>query len=324
MTAERAIQRSAVVPRRMKFDYWMSTLRQSLWPVSEWQVDENFSFDLQEATLGCLTTMKETVSAHYSRRTREDLEMSGERCYLLFANQLPWQVAHNGREERVLGGDCVLVDSQGELETNAPSGFRGVILKLPVSWVNTWVPNPELLVGSRIGIDSRWGPALSPIVSQLTPELASAPPLPPRVLVDQLGALLGLVAGNAESRETSQLLAKVQNRIRECCTEPQITAADVAASLSIPVPLLHRVLAANDLTFASQLLEARVTIGLTMLTSRSCTHLSNLEIARQAGFMSTSHFGQVVHRRTGQTLTKLRHPRAMSARLKSELADTLA
>jgi AraC-like DNA-binding protein len=310
MSAEQAIQRSSTqaVPQRMRFDYWMSTLRQSLWPVSEWQVDDNFNFDLQEAALGCLTTIKETVSAHYSRRTRVDLDTSGDRCYLLFANQFPWQVAHNGREERILSGDCVLVDSQGELETNAASGFRGVILKLPVSWVHTWVPNPELLVGSRIGIDSRWGPVFSPIVSQFTPELAAAPPLPPGVLVDQLGAILGLIAGNAESRDTSDLLAKIQNCIRERCTEPQITAADVAESLNIPPRMLHRILAANNLTFAFQLLEARITIGLRMLTSRSCTHLTILEIARHSGFLSTPYFARVVRQRTGHTLPELRHP----------------
>ena len=308
MSAELPIQRSSAeaVPERMRFDFWMSTLRQSLWPVSEWQVDDKFSFELQEAALGCLTTMRETISAHYSRRTRIDVEGSGDRCYLLFANQFPWQVAHNGREERVLGGDCVLVDSQGELETNAPYGFRGVILKLPVNWVHTWLPDPKLLVGSRIGIDSRWGPVFSPIVSQFTPDLAAAPPLPSGVLVDQLGAVLGLIAGDAESREIPALLAKIQDRIRERCTEPQLTAADVATSLQIPPRMLHRILGANNLTFASQLLEARVTIALQILTSASCSHMTTLEIARQTGFLSASHFARMVRKRTGHNLPELR------------------
>jgi transcriptional regulator GlxA family with amidase domain len=70
--------------------------------------------------------------------------------------------------------------------------------------------------------------------------------------------------------------------------------------------MLHRVLAANDLTFASQLIEARINVALQMLTSSSCTHLTTLEIACQAGFLSASHFARVVRKRTGRTPLELR------------------
>jgi hypothetical protein len=177
---------TGTVPPPERFDYWMSILRQSLWPVSEWRDIQDFTVALEEASLGPLTAMKEAISVHQSHRTRSDVERSGDRCYLLFVDRLPWAVAHNGYNDQFDGGDCVLVDSQGELETSAPAGFRGLIFKLPVDWVDSWLPNPDLLVGSRIARDSRWGKAFSPIISQLTPDFVSAPCVPHSVLVDQL------------------------------------------------------------------------------------------------------------------------------------------
>ena len=189
MTSEQPIQHfsTGTVPSPERFDYWMSILRQSLWPVSEWRDIEDFTVDLEEASLGCLTTMKESISGHQSHRTRRDVERSGDRCYLLFANRLPWAVAHNGYNEQFDRGDSVLVNSQGELETSAPSGSRGLIFKLPVDWVHTWLPNPCWSSGLELQ-ETRGGersfhpssPNSLPISSRFRPSP------PPGVLVDQL------------------------------------------------------------------------------------------------------------------------------------------
>ena len=106
MAPKESIQRSSTeaMPPGMRFDYWLSMLRQSLWPVSEWDVSGDFNFDLQEASLGCLTSMREVVSPHHSRRTRADVDGSRDRCYLLFANQHSWQVAHHGHSEKIPTG----------------------------------------------------------------------------------------------------------------------------------------------------------------------------------------------------------------------------
>jgi AraC-like DNA-binding protein len=292
----------------MRFDYWMSHLCDSLWPVTDWSgISHDFSVELQEAHLGCLSSVLETMTgAPHARRTRSDVDNSRESCYCLFTTDAPVHWSHNGYNEDLLPGDVVLI-GQGEHDSYMTvSGFQSNILKLPTHWLQSWLPDPDLLAGHKIARDSKWGRVLSPIVLQLTPELAAAPPLPHSVLVDQVGAVLALIAGAAEPRAMPDLLKKIQDCIRQRYSEPQLTAADVAVALNISPRVLHRALATTNLTFASQLLEARISVALQMLTSPSFNELTTTEIARQIGFLSASHFARAVRKRTGHTPLELR------------------
>jgi AraC-like DNA-binding protein len=311
MSAEQAIRRfsTRTVPSGIRLDYWMNRLSDSLWPVSDWSgISPDFSIDMQEGHLGCLTTVLETLSgAPHSRRTRGDVESSAESCYQLFACDSPWAMKHNGHDEHLLPGDVVLV-GQGEHDSYMTSGQQSHILKLPTHWVQSWLPDPNLLAGRAISKDSKWGQVLSPMVAQLTPELAAAPPLPHNVLVDQLGATLALIADETEARAMPELLGKIKDCIRQRCSEPQLTASDVAAALGVPPRILHRVLATNNLAFASLLVDARINVALQMLSSPSSTQLTVTEIGRQAGFLSASYFARVIRKRTGQRPIELRPP----------------
>jgi AraC-like DNA-binding protein len=308
MSAEQVIQHfsTKTIPSHVRRDHWMNILRQSLWPVSEWRGIQDFNVELQEAPLGCLTSIQETISAHQSRRTLADVERSADRCYLLFANHRSWQMVHHGHNESLLPGDCMLVDSQGELETSAPSGFRGIILKLPVDWTRSWLSDPERLVGRRIAGDSEWGKVLSPLVSQFNPDFVTTTPLPHGLLVDQLGVSLTLMSDESDAPTAPDLLKKIQDCIRQRFSEPQLTAADVATTIDISPRFLHRVLAADHRTFASELLGARINAALQMLTSPLFAELTTIQIARQAGFLSTAHLGKLVRKRTGCTPAELR------------------
>ena len=277
----------------MRFDCWMNRLRESVWPVTDWSgISSDFEVDLQEARFGCLSLMVETMrGAPRARRTRHDVNNSAESSYCLFVTDSTIGWMQNGHNEGHLPGDVVLI-GQGDFDSYmTPSGFQSHILKMPAHWVESWLPDPDLLVGRRIPRDSKWGRVLSPILLQMTPELAVAPPLPTGVLVDQVGAVLALIAGDTEAQAMPDLLKKIQDCIRQRCSEPQLTAADVAAALNMPARTLHRALAAHNLTFASQLLDARTSVALQMLATR---RLTIAEIRREAGFLSASHFSRVV------------------------------
>jgi transcriptional regulator GlxA family with amidase domain len=134
----------------------------------------------------------------------------------------------------------------------------------------------------------------------------TAPPVPHGVIVDQVGAVLAMVAADAESRALPQTLRKIQNCIRQRCSEPQLTAADVAASLDVPARDLHGILAFNEMTFAGELLAARVALAVQMLTSPSCNRLTADEIAGRSGFLSISQFTRAIAVRTGKQPAQLR------------------
>ena len=310
MSAEQSIRHlsTRAVPAGYRLEYWMGLVRDSMWPVSEWRgAAQDLNVDLQEAPLGCLTSVLETATGlPHSRRTRGDVLNSAESCYCLFTTDERVDWAHNGHSARLHAGDLVLL-GQGEHDSYMPeSGFRSNILKLPAHWLESWLPDPKFLVGRKIARDSRWGRVLSPMVRQLTPEVAAAPPLPHEVLVDQLGTTLALIADENQVRSAPELFRRIQDCIRQRYVEQRLTAAQVAASLNLPSSTLHRALAANNATFASQLLDARVAAALEMLTSRSFEQLTTAEIARQTGFMSARYFTRVLRKRAGKTPSALR------------------
>lgn len=309
MNAEPAIQHFSTrsLSKGMRFDCWMNVLKDSLWQVTDWRnVPADFNVELRTARLGCLCTVAEDMTAHHSLRTHADVDRSAERSYHLFVSlKQAWAFTHMGRHEGLERGDVVMM-GEGTHETHVPTGFQGVIVKCPESWVQTWLPEPDAIAGRTIRRDSGWGRVLSPMLSQFTPEFVASSPLPQGVLVDQLGAMLALIAGDADSRAMPDLLVKARDGIRQRSAEPGLTAADVAVTLGVPARVLHRALAAGKTTFASELLQVRVDRAVSLLGAAASEGRTVTEIARQAGFASASHFARVVRQRTGQTPQALR------------------
>jgi AraC family transcriptional activator of tynA and feaB len=301
-TADNAIRSwsSEAVPSANRMDCWMHIVGNSLWPVTDFRdMSADFSVQLEEASLGCITATHERISAHCARRTARDVERTAERSYLLFNSlKSPWGIAHNGHSQQLRQGDIVLV-GEGEHEADVHSGFDGVILKCPAHWVHSWLPDPELLIGRPIFRDSKWGRVLSPIIGQFTPSFAAAAPLPHVVLTDHLGAVLAMIAGDNESRVVPELVHKILDCLQQRLSEPTLTAEDIAASLNLSLPTLHYALRANRGTFASHLHDARIKVALEMLSSRQLWHLTPQEIARSTGFATYPYFARAVRKRTG-------------------------
>jgi AraC-like DNA-binding protein len=311
MAADEAFQKfsTRAIPQGQRFDYWMSVLNESMWRVTEWSdIPPDFNVDLSSARLGSLTTLSETISPHRSRRTRIDLGKSEERSYHLFVSVAPsWGFSHLGAQGRLDSGD-VLMLAEGEHETICPDGFRGVILKCPEEWMRSWLPDPDVLAGKTLARDSRWGRVLSPIVRQMTPELAAAPPLPHRVLTDQLGAILGLLAGDAEAQAMPDLVERIRDSIRERCGDAALASEHVAAAIDIPARVLHRALATAHSSFAAELISARVAVAVSLLSSTAHRRQSLAQIAFASGFSSPAHLARVLRRRTGRGPLELRRP----------------
>lgn len=290
------------VPRAQRLECWATALSQALIPMSVTQEDPgNFRASTTTVALGALRVTRNQGGTHDSHRTRRDVARSEDRCYhLLVSLDSAWRLTH--RDRTVLQrGDLILHDSQLEHEINIRSCFDILNLRLPVEWLRTWVPDPDILVGRPIRRDSPWGKVFSPIASQLRPDLVVDAPLPPQVLSDHIGAMLAIVAGEFERVPQADrvLLERIEYCIQERCAEPGLTADQVAASLGISSQAMHRQLAGARITFATRLLDVRVSRAIQLLRSRPESNLSLTEIARCAGFAHRAHLDRVINKRFG-------------------------
>jgi AraC family transcriptional activator of tynA and feaB len=311
----KAIQRwsTTTVPASKRLDYFAAALSEAINPIGICKADpRSFHADLSFANLGDIGVTKVAGGAHGSFRGSAELALSNEHKFnLLMSLTSPWTAEHRGAL-RMTPRDVLVVDSESPIRTDVRIAFTAINVAVSASWLRQWVPDPHVLAARRIRGDSLWGLTLSSYLSELSPELAAAPPLPLSVIADQVGALLALTAGNmrnslkARSVATRALQERIEDCIAQRCTELHLTAADVAAATQVSVRTLHRTLAAANQTFGGRLIEARAGVAMRMLTSPLFRRVLTAEIGHRAGFTSPSHFARVIRLRFGRTPRQLR------------------
>jgi AraC-like DNA-binding protein len=305
---------TAEVAQTRRLDYFASAISDAVYPLGVHRADQRtFQADVSFAHLGSIGVCKTTGSPHQSYRGRNELARTNDHCFIiLMLLQAAWTADHRGSLQ-LSPRDVLIIDSEYPLKTEISNPFTSVAVAVSESWLRQWLPNPNLITARRIAGGSLWGHALSSYVSELTPELASSPPLPLPVIADQVGSLLSLTATGIRGANAANTPAErsLYERIHDCimqrCTEWELTAADVAASMNISLRTLHRIFAAANQTFGAALIEARARVSLRMLNSPSFNRLTTAEVGRRAGFPSASHFARVIRSRTGLTPLELRH-----------------
>lgn len=296
------------VPSSQRFDYFASALSSALVPMGielEPGLRDGLHAEMTLAQLGPIAISRQRGSAHRSYRRAPELSRSGEHTFHLIINLVSnWTMSHCG-EVRLAPGDAVLADSDFEHQLEMPDRYECMHLKLAADWVQGWVSEPAVLVGRKIPADSSWGRALTAFASQLTPQFFVDSPLPQRVVTDQVGALLALVAsevGGVTRRITRGEVA-LHDRIEACiverCAEPALDAGQVAEALGIPTELLHGALAVRRQSFGEVLMGTRVGIASRMLKSPIFKRLSLEEIATRTGFADGLHLAKALRDRTG-------------------------
>ncbi len=301
-----------VQPAR-RLDYFEAAVGAAVTPLAiDGANAETFAVEMSFARLGAVSVSMASGSPHRCLRGRRELARSSEHVFnLMTTRKAPWVAEHRGAF-RMLPRDVLIQDSSLPLMAGVNEEF--VLLNVVVSepWLRSWVPDPQLLAARRISGDSMWGTALSSYLAQLSPELAAAPPLPLSVISDQVGALLALTASAMEgvapavTAGARSLNGRIRDCIEERCTESELTATDVAASVGISVRTLHRTLSAAGETFGRHLIDARARVAIRMLTSPMFKRVTTGEIGRRAGFSSSSHFVRVMRARCGKTPRQLR------------------
>ena len=307
------------VPQGQRLDYWVGAICEGFLEMSATSpVAAQFGSSLESAPLGPIGVNRVRGSAQDVYRTRSAIARSRDNYfYLLCKTDSAWTTTQGERGARLLPGDVVLVDSRERYAFHFPVSANTVSLELPTAWVESWLVEPSRHVGRRIDARAGWGQALSGFARQLTPELASAPPLPARLLGDQLGALLALACGSeipkheapAGTSARAALRERVEQAVRERHAEPGLTAADVAAQLEISERTLHRCLAEGRQSFAGLLMDCRMALAQPLLCEPRFARLSAAEIGRRVGLADASHFVRLCKRHLGDTPGSLRRSR---------------
>lgn len=286
--------------------------------------DAPFDAQLTATALGPLTLIHGTSSAHACVRDATHLSKSTERKFHLILNRgSGWNLRH--RDAIHLNrGDAVLLDSRLGHYFEFCQPFDIVHLVIPEDWLSRWLPDPAALAGRPISCDGSWGRALTSFVSQLSPDTIHQAPLPVDMILDHVGALFALYAGEMSGRQNPpalqhrQLRDQLQESIAQHCTQCTLVAEDIAHGLNISVRTLHRALAACGQTFGELLMAARVTLATRMLESPLMARLTIAEIGRRSGFADPSHFARVFRRHTGMTPVHARVGRVTPALVRDQ------
>lgn len=296
-----------------RHDYinWMLSVTDPAAP-TEWSVGASPELELEVTALKlpAVTIVAISGSPHRSVR-RFGPRRTVERTFgLNHVFSGPQNVTH-GTQYRLNPGDVSFTDSRHPFEYEFLTNYKDCYVQLPEQFMRKWVRNPLVLVGRRIG-DSQWGRVLTSYMAQLSPEFVVQAPLPQAVLIDQLGALLALVASELSGSRAVTTPAersvrdRVSDHIRQRCADTSLQAADIAGSLHISTRTLHRALGTCGETFGVMLIHARVDLAMRMLQSPLFDRVTTAEVGRRAGFSDASHFVKALRKRTGQTPLQMR------------------
>ena len=300
-----------------RLDYWLGAVCEGL---DEHEVnspkDAEFSASLQSASCGqvLVNTVQGTPQNVY--RTKPNIARSDRGCfYLLSTRDAPWTGGQKNGLSRLLPGDAMLLDSLQPYEMHFAEAANLITLQLPVDWVESWLTDPQAHCGRRIDATSGWGQPLSSFIQQLTPELAATPPLPAKLMTDQLGSLLALGTNDfaehegKESRTVAAFVRKATEFLHQRYAEHGLTAQAIAGDLYISERTLHRYFARSGATFLQHLMKHRMAVAERMLRDPRFDRITVSEIGRRVGLVDTSHFIRQCRSSLGVTPASLRRMR---------------
>lgn len=305
-----------VEPER-RLDYWIGAVCECFLEMDvTTPLRSGFDCSITRGQLDTIGINRVQGSAQHVYRRKDNLaRTSANYYYLLCKTDSDWTVAQSGRSALMRPFDLVLLDSRRCYEFNFPVSATTLSLELPISWVETWISDPDAHIGQRVDGRAGWGAALSAFARQLTPQLAVERPLPAQVFTDQLGALMALAYGceipvaSSDHRGSTGLLDQIARAIRLRFAEPGLTAADIAGELRISERTLHRCLNNASLTFSGVLNDCRMAVARRMLSEPRFDHIGIGGIGLRVGLTDPSHFIRQCRKYLGATPAAFRRQR---------------
>lgn len=293
-----------VVAPAARLDYWVGAICEAFLEM-DCSSREATTFDgvLQSLPVATLSVNQVRASTQDVYRTPAGIACSRQLpFYLIGQAEAAWHVRQDGQVAHLRPGDVVLVDSARPYELHFPEGVGCVSLQLPRAWVGQWLAQAEAR-GPRVAWrDQGWGQSLGALAVQLARDPASAQALPPALLSDHLGALLGAALEPSAMPATSTqqgLHAHLCALLRRCIDQPGVSAQALAQEAGVSLRTLHRAFAAQGGTYAGTLRQMRLVRAGELLRRPQLAHVAVAEIGRRCGFADASHFARAFQRAMG-------------------------
>lgn len=250
-----------LVPQAQRFDYWSNILSTTLTPMTVISDDvRHFDASLTEAAMGSLSVIEQRGSAHESLRRAKDVDQSQSHTFhLLMSVRSEWDLEHRQRM-RLRPGELVLTNSNYGHHIQIRERYHFVHLKLPPSWLEAWLPEPDVLVGRPLSSQSDPGRALASFVTDLRPEFVGLNVQNGGAASDHIGALLAMLADELpdDGLAVRSLAQRVLDSMRQRCRESELTACEVGRTLGLAEFEVHRALLHERTTFGAALGKMRV------------------------------------------------------------------
>jgi AraC family transcriptional regulator, positive regulator of tynA and feaB len=293
------------VAERQRLGFWMDSICESFLEMKAQPVgDASFYGSIEQSALDEIMINEVRGSPQEVRRDRlATSRSSADYYYLITQLGSPWSVHHAGHESQLQPGDSVLIDSRLTYEFGFPGGLHNLSIQMPMTWVHRWLPDPDSAIGRRIDGSQGWGAALRAYKEALTPQFAVNPGLPKALLSEQLGSLMSLAYGAVPVAQSplNGAYQRCVKKMHECLEDTNLVASVVAKDCAISLRSLHRAFAIEGKTFASVLLEMRLTQAERMLGDHRFAKLTIADVASRCGYAEPSHFAKQFSQRSGKT-----------------------
>lgn len=244
-------------------------------------------------------------------RTRQAIHRSREsRFDLLYVRNGSFTFDHYGRSFALGKDECVLIDSTEPYFFRSSELSAGTSLRIPQSWLKSWVAAPQEGVARVITPSTPWGRALVATLAALSPQSIEELPVSGEVVSEQVASPLTLAIGRASVPQTSDrrrgLYTQITRSLREHAHDENLSPTSVAQQHGISKRYLHALFAATGTTFSTELMSIRLERARQHLSNPQFNGLSVSEIAWRCGFSDSSHFTRRFRRRYGVSPRALR------------------
>ncbi len=303
MAAKRFVHEEGIV---LKFEEWNHRLRQNCGNYYGERTKDRDNFaghfrmcdraGVDVAEIGCeIDRIERTLSGI----RRDDVE----HIFLLIQKSGTTKVTHNGREEFLSSGQCILLDSTMPAELRY-DGEPAVFLSAHLPRGLCLGGHAPLVMGRKI---DAFHPLCASFQSLLSPE-TSAPPsgYSPNFVCDLVGLAFGCAHAGADAtriQSRNDRYGFVLSVIDRSLTDPDLTLDRLAAQVHMSRRQLQREFSHHNTNFTSYLSSKRLKLVAEHL--RQAARLQRVpaisELAYMAGFGDISHFNRAFRQRYGKS-----------------------